>query len=82
MIMEATRRMISKDLRLSPRLKRTLDVLENANGGFVNAFQIEAMSQNVLKVTICQLRKALLKAGSPWWIDTIYGRGYQLRPPE
>ncbi len=64
-------------------------MLERANGRLVpEAVMMEAMYpppaerptefNNLLKVTICQLRKILATRGSPQCIQTLRGRGYRL----
>ncbi len=81
--------MISDNLRCTPRLQRCLDMLERANGRLVpEAIMMEAMYpppadrpmefNNLLKVTICQLRKILAARGSSQCIQNARGRGYRL----
>jgi DNA-binding response OmpR family regulator len=84
--------MISDDLRCTPREQRCLDMLERANGRVVpEAIMMDAMYlspanrprkfNNVLRVTICQLRKILAAGGSSHRIHNWRGRGYQLLGP-
>ncbi len=81
--------MISDNLRCTPRLARCLDMLERADGRVVRkAIMKEAMYPppmtpptdftNLLKVTVCQIRKRLRAAESPHRIKVVWGLGYYL----
>jgi DNA-binding response OmpR family regulator len=81
--------MISDDLRCTPRQQRCLDMLERANGRVVNRNAMrEAMYpppmdepidfENLLKVTVCQLRKIMGSGQDRPRIDTVWGKGYRL----
>jgi DNA-binding winged helix-turn-helix (wHTH) protein len=84
--------LISDDLRCTPRQQRCLDMLERANARVVpEVIMMDAMYpppadrptkfNNLLRVTICQLRKILAAGGSSLCIQNLRGRGYRLLWP-
>jgi DNA-binding response OmpR family regulator len=80
---------ISENLRLTARQQRCLDGIERINGraathGYLIALMYPPPADeptdfpNLLKVTVCQIRKIMAAANSEYRIDTIRGRGYRL----
>ena len=84
--------MLSDAPQLSPRLKRVLDVLDEAPSGHVVRHSIIeraiyplgtprygwVKNSGIIKVTICHLRKLARETNQPWRIESIRGIGYRL----
>jgi DNA-binding winged helix-turn-helix (wHTH) protein len=85
--------MLSDGLRLSPRQRRCLDALENAVGRTMSSDGLrEAVCRpppadqpedfnNLLKVTIFEIRTIMAAAKIDREIETVWRRGYRLAPP-
>jgi DNA-binding winged helix-turn-helix (wHTH) protein len=85
--------MLSDNLPMSPRQRRCLDALENAGGRIMSSAGLREVIcrpppadqprdfDNLLKVTIFEIRRIMAAAKIEREIETVWRRGYRLTSP-